>query len=210
MARMLAEFNGSVPISQACTPPSSWYLGDDFARVEFGALSRTWQFGCRLDQVATPGSYVATFIGAEPVLIVRGEDGTLRAFHNACRHKAAPVASGEGKCKQFVCPYHAWTYNLQGRLTKAVKLKGIENFSAPKVSLPPVAVQQFGPLVFVNLTPAGVSSPVPDVESSLKEVQQRLEDNGGWEAGAVPWRSLSHLRRRVYEIKCNWKVRIRA
>jgi hypothetical protein len=82
---------------------------------------------------------------------------------------------------------------------------GIQDFSAGKVSLPSVAVAQFGPMVFVNLdAAAAAATPLP---KAVQEVQQRLEDNGGWEGGAVPWTALRHLRRRVYEMQCNWKVR---
>jgi choline monooxygenase len=205
VADLLSRFDDSLPLERASTPPSAWYLSEDFARAEFGGvIGRTWQFGCRADQVKEPGSYVATAVGMEPVVVVRGDDGVLRAFHNACRHKAAPVASGEGTCTQFVCPYHAWTYNLQGRLTRAMNMKGIQGFAAGKVGLPPVAVAELGPLVFVNLD-AGAAAAAP-LATVAAEVVQRLEDGGGWEGGAVPWRALQHLRRRVYEMNCNWKV----
>jgi choline monooxygenase len=94
---------------------------------------------------------VASYVGAgEPVLVVRGEDGELRAFSNVCRHHAARVAEGCGTASQFVCPYHAWTYNLKGGLVKFSKMRGIKDFDASKVHLPRLEVEQWGPLVFVR------------------------------------------------------------
>ena len=89
-------------------------------RAEMSSIfSKSWQFACRSDQVEKPGQYVATYTAnGEPVLITRSADGILRAFSNVCRHHAARVADGCGVASEFVCPYHSWTYNDQGRLTK--------------------------------------------------------------------------------------------
>lgn len=128
---------------------------------------------------------------------------------NVCRHHAARICEGFGNAKALVCPYHQWTYNLEGRLTKATRLKGIEGFSAAKVHLPSYQVSTWGPLVFVNLSPANPDSTDPlqrPLNQQLAEAQAMLEENGGWEGGEVPWRSLGHVKRRVYEIGCNWKV----
>lgn len=134
---------------------------------------------------------------------------SLTLFSNVCRHHAARICEGEGHATQLVCPYHSWTYNLDGRLVKATRLKGIEGFSAAKVHLPSFQVTTWGPLVFVNL--AAPSNDSEDIlqrplASQLHEGERMLEENGGWEGGEFPWRSLGHVKRRVYEIGCNWKV----
>ena len=159
----LDSFDPSLPIESARMPPSSWYLSDAFMRAEMGGIfSRTWQVACRADQVARSGQYVATYTAnGEPVLITRGSDGILRAFANVCRHHAARVAEGCGVAKEFVCPYHAWTYNQEGRLTKATRIKGMKDFSAGKVGLTPLGVEQWGPLVFVNHHPDESIPPPP-------------------------------------------------
>jgi choline monooxygenase len=127
-----------------------------------------------------------------------------------CRHHAARICEGEGNATSFVCPYHQWTYNLDGRLIKATRLKGIEGFSAAKVHLPSYRVDTWGPLVFVNLTNSSatdISDPLQrPLADQVKESEKILEENGGWEEGEVPWRSLGHVKRRIYEIGCNWKV----
>ncbi len=97
-----------------------------------------------------------------------------------------------------------------GRLTRAQKVKGIENFSAGKIRLPELAIETWGPLVFVNVQPrAADGSPLPTdlaVQQQMADAASVLEANGGWEGGEVPWRSLKHLRRRIYTLESNWKV----
>ena len=82
-------------------------------------VRRTWQYAGPAELVAEPGSYLATRVGHAPVVIVRDEDGELRGFVNVCRHRAHLVATGHGKRKALQCPYHAWTYGLDGCLRKA-------------------------------------------------------------------------------------------
>jgi choline monooxygenase len=219
--KSLKSFDGTLPIEQASMPPSSWYLTEAFMRAEMsGIFSKTWQFACRSDQVKSPGQYVATYTAnADPILVSRGDDGVLRAFANVCRHHAARVAEGTGYAKEFVCPYHSWTYNQEGRLTKATKLKGIQDFSASKIRLTSLRVEQWGPLVFVNQSPEPEPSlPVPlwqrPISSQLKEVVESMDamdftDPSGkkaltWSEG--DWTNFHFLQRRVYEISCNWKV----
>jgi choline monooxygenase len=207
--REVKSFDPSIPVSASATPPASWYLSDSFGAAEMvSVFQRTWQLACRADQVTFPGSYVATFVGAEPIVVVRGQDMTLRAFSNVCRHHAARICEGEGVKKELVCPYHSWTYNLEGRLTKATQIKGIDDFRASKVSLPSVRCDSWGPFVFVNLAPEDGTMPFQrPLAEQMAVVQHDFEVNcGGWEEGATGWRKMHHLRRRVYEIGSNWKV----
>lgn len=219
--KSLESFDRTGPIERASMPPSSWYLTDSFMRAEMaGIFSKTWQFACRADQVQNPGQYIATYTAnADPVLISRGNDGILRAFSNVCRHHAARVAEGSGYATEFVCPYHSWTYNQDGRLTKATRLKGIQDFTASKVRLTSLRVEQWGPLIFVNHSPesSSMESMFPwqkSINSQLHEVVDALDamdavDSEGkstskWSEG--DWKNLHFLQRRIYEIKCNWKV----
>ena len=209
VARAVDAFGGEQSVAAAKMPPSAWYVDERFLRAELaGVFGRTWQYVCRADQVAEPRQYVATWAGnGEPVVVVRSPDGVLRAFANVCRHHAARVASGEGVADAFVCPYHAWTYNLHGRLTKATRMKGIEQFSAAKIALPPLAVEQFGPFVFVRCEPptrtdAAWQKSVAELMAPLARDVDALVP--GWSSGA--WRAHKFLKRRIYTIDCNWKV----
>lgn len=211
----LQAFDGTAPIELASQPPSSWYISDSFARAELGAcFPNTWQFACRSAQVSAPGDYVSTFTGSgEPVLIVRDEAGTLRAFSNVCAHHAARVADGCGSgADKFVCPYHAWTYNLQGRLVKATRLKGIQDFRAGKVSLPVLDVEAWGPFVFVRKSSSAdvdVTHPwrttvASQLEPLVAELDRVSDPLPRWSSGG--WKHFHFLKRRVYDIPCNWKV----
>ena len=191
--RQVGRFDDSLPIASASMPPSSWYIDESFVGAEMEAVfGSTWQLACRADQVQSAGDFVATFIGSEPVVVVRGEDNVLRAFSNVCRHHAARVAEGEGKCSELKCPYHAWTYNLQGRLVRFSKMRGTKMFDAQNIRLPPLRVEEWGPLVFVTSSEA--PGTVADILNPMDEVMKPLPA------------SLKFVRRRVYHINANWKV----
>jgi choline monooxygenase len=190
----LNRFDPSLPIEKAWTPPASWYLQPEFlARERDRVFNRSWQAVGRLDQVQRPGDYFTGCLLGEPYLVVRDARGTLRAFHNVCRHHAAQVCQGEGKLEELVCSYHGWTYALDGKLLKAPRLGKSEIFSRDAFSLHPVAVETWGPWVFVHL-----GKPAPPLHSELGDLQARLE--------ATRSSELKFAARRTYEMNCNWKV----
>src|SRR5262249_49851779 len=111
----------------------------------------TWQMAVRADQVATPGAYATADIAGEPVLVVRDEQGTLRAFHNVCRHRAAQVMNEpQGQCTRLRCRYPGWTYDLTGRLRGVPEFDGVVDFRREDNGLAPLTVDVWGPLVFVH------------------------------------------------------------
>src|SRR5256885_15023342 len=149
-----SEYKFDSRLAFAATLPSNWYTDPEILEREKEKIfSRTWQLVGRADQVAAAGEYFTAKIGDEPIIVVRGNDGTLRSFSNVCRHRAGPVASGEGKRKLFQCGYHGWTYSLDGRLTAMPEFEGVECFSKEANCLPQFKVAIWGPLVFVNLDP---------------------------------------------------------
>src|SRR5690606_13217413 len=94
------------------------------------------------------GAFVAGELLSEPFVVVRGEDDTLRAFFNVCRHHATCVAHGRGRVEQLVCPYHGWTYHLDGSLKKAPRMAGISRVDRDALGLVPLESQLFEPFVF--------------------------------------------------------------
>ena len=115
------------------------------AAARAGARLRAlWQYAARADQVAEPGAYVATRAGQLPVVVVRGRDGELRAFVNVCRHRGSIVCEGEGRRETLQCPYHAWTYDLDGSLRAAPRADREPGFSTDGLGLVPVAVDSVG------------------------------------------------------------------
>src|SRR5215469_5472980 len=109
---VLDSYNAAAPLPEAFTIPGSWYTDERIAEVEREyVFGRTWQVVGRLDLVTTPGQYFTAEVAGEPILVVRGADGALRAFYNVCRHHATAVAwNAEGTVTNFRCPYHGWTY----------------------------------------------------------------------------------------------------
>jgi choline monooxygenase len=190
----LARFDPSVPIERAYTPPASWYVMPEFLAHERERIfRRTWQAVGRADQVSKPGDFFAGCLLDDPYVVVRDQEGTLRAFHNVCRHHAAQVCEGEGKLGEFACPYHGWTYRLDGKLVKAPRLGQSEVFDRDAFGLKPIAVETWGPLVFIYL-----GDDPPPLAPQLSELKRRLDAMG---TGA-----LAFAARRTYDMRCNWKV----
>jgi choline monooxygenase len=150
----LDSFDPELPLARARTIPNTWYTSPDVSRLERDAVfARSWQMVGRADQVQEPGSFLTANIAGEPILVVRGEDGVLRAMFNVCRHRAAPILNEEcGHITKLRCRYHGWTYDLAGRLKGTPEFDGVEEFCKEEQGLPPVAVGQWGPFIFVHLT----------------------------------------------------------
>ena len=190
----LQRFDATLPIERAWTPPASWYRSPEFLAWERQRVfRRSWQAVGRVDQVARPGDYFAGCLVDDPYVVLRDQQGALRAFHNVCRHHAAQICAGEGSVQELVCPYHGWTYRLDGGLTRAPRLGRNENFDRERFSLKAIAVETWGPLVFIHLD----ENP-PPLAAQLADLAPRLD--------AMGTRDLTFVARRSYEIQCNWKV----
>ncbi len=185
-------YDASLPIEVAKTPPAAWYRSQDQDRLERRqVLANNWQAVAHLDQLQVPGDYVSGCAGGEPWVVVRDEAGALRAFANVCRHNGTQVAEGEGRLDALVCPYHGWTYNLRGQLTKAPRLAGIESFDRGDYNLSQIGLQVFGPLVLINGSGGAQAL-------GLDGLTRELDATG--------WQDLVRVERRSYELFCNWKV----
>lgn len=191
----LSAFDGDRPLSRARTIPSSWYFDPEIYALErrrvFGG---SWLLACRSDQVAAPGSFATIDIAGEPILVVRDEEGVLRAFHNVCRHRAAQVINApEGKATKLRCRYHGWTYDLAGRLRGVPEFDGVEEFCREEQGLPQLAVAENRPFVFVHQgTP---SMPFADFLAPFVERTRHLGLD-----------RLHFAARKEYDLGCNWKV----
>ncbi|HSN69271.1 MAG TPA: SRPBCC family protein [Thermoanaerobaculia bacterium] len=181
-------------LTHASTLPSRFYtdpavLRDELRRI-FGG---TWQLAGRAEQVREPGSFFTLQIGEEPVLVTRAADGVLRAMSNVCRHRAGPVAAGEGRRPVLQCGYHGWTYGLDGRLKTTPEFEGAAGFDAAACVLPQFAAGVWNDLVFVNLR---------------RDCEPLTEFLGGLPADmpAGDFSAYRLARRKVWELGCNWKV----
>jgi len=194
LAQELGRFDSAAPIAAAWTPPASWYVEPEFLELETGAvLHNSWQPVGRLDQVPRPGDFFSGVFLGQPYVVLRDKKGGLRAFHNVCAHHAAQVACGQGHAEELVCPYHGWTYALDGRLRSAPRLGRVEGFRVEEFGLRPIPLGVWGPFVFLFFG----NDPRP-LEEDLRPLGQRVQ----------PERlaGLHFVARREYTLRCNWKV----
>jgi choline monooxygenase len=180
------------PLERARTMPGRWYSDPAHHERELDAIfGRAWVgVGCT-DDVADPGSYLASTAGRLPVLVVRDDAGALRAFLNVCRHRGAPLAGGCGHARALSCPYHAWLYRLDGSLVRAGGVGQPEGFDAANFGLREIQVASFARSIMVNVDP---SAPPFDC--------------GPLGRGLDPYRldELELAERARYECGFNWKV----
>lgn len=165
------------------------------ARIFEGA----WHFIAHVSELESPGAYVSADILGEPVFVMRGRDGAVSGFYNVCQHRAHRLLSGKGRTKaRIVCPYHAWSYELDGSLAIARLAESMPEFDPADYSLVPLQVETILGFVFVNLSPR----PAPlaetmgdmfeDIRSTLPWIGEvRVRDGDfGWDG----------------ELAANWKV----
>ena len=180
----------------------SWSIHSDCYRdLEYLRLERqqifhnSWQFLCHEEKLRAPGSYVAADVQGQSIVACRDSDGELRAFYNVCKHRGHELLKGEGATKVIVCPYHAWTYNLDGSLLRARRTEHIANFDKTKICLSRVQVEIFCSLVFVNLN-ASAESLLAQSGELRNEIMNYAPDLG----------DLTFAHRLTYRIKANWKA----
>ncbi len=189
------------------TLPSSWYSSPQvFALEKERIFCREWICVAREEELAAPGAHRVLDILGESILVVRNREGQLRAFYNVCRHRgsrlcrdpqagAAPAALGGGIAGgRITCPYHQWTYDLDGRLIAAPHLAGEPGFDKSLFSLYPVGVDTWGGFIFLNLSPAKA---VP-LHAQLAAIPARL--------ARYPLSELRIGRTIRYQVGANWKV----
>ena len=135
--------------------PMAWFREPEVYQRELRTVFRRgWQYAGTADRVSQPGSYFTSWIAQTPVVVTRDSAGVLRAFANVCPHRGHAVADGEGCRGTLQCPYHGWTFGLNGALRGAPRTDEDPTFDRSDVSLCEFAVDTWGPLVFVCADPA--------------------------------------------------------
>jgi len=183
-------------LARAHSLPAAFYVEPGMAALDRQAVfAPSWQLAAHVSQLARPGDYLATDIAGLPIVLLRAEEGELRAFHNICRHRAGPLARGQGcGLKRLRCLYHGWTYGLDGVLRSAPEMSGCDGFVSDAVRLPTLAVQVWQGLVFVSED----ASRAPPFEQWVAGIDARLAGRD--------LASYRFHRREVYDIACNWKL----
>ncbi|KAL7168508.1 hypothetical protein ACSBR2_038860 [Camellia fascicularis] len=201
--RLVHQFDPKIPLQEALTPPSSWYTQPSFLSLEFDRVFfQGWQaVGCT-EQIKESGNFFTGRLGNVEYVVCRDDNGNVHAFHNVCRHHASLLASGSGLLSCFVCPYHGWSYGLDGALLKATRITGIRNFNVNEFGLIPLKVAIWGPFVLLNLEdiPPQQAADVNNIGKEWLGSSSEILSTNGVDS------SLSYICRREYTIECNWKV----
>ena len=168
-----------------------------FRQEQTGLLSSTWQFAGHSSLVTKAGDYFTFTIAGENLFCVRNREGELQGFYNVCQHRAHELLSGEGNAREVVCPYHAWTYTLNGQLRTGPNINSVPGFDRKKICLTPVRIEVFHGFVFANLdaNAAPMDEWFPGVREQLKAF--------------VP--DIDHLQPLEWidaQEACNWKVSV--
>ena len=146
--------NTSVPFEQARAMPTSVYTSEDFVEAELKhVFSKDWYCVGRADALSKTGDYVTAELAGQPIAVLRDADHQLRAMSNVCLHRMSTLLQGRGNAKTIVCPYHAWTYNLDGKLRGAPAMTQNDAFCKDHYRLPQVRCEEWLGWVFVCLDP---------------------------------------------------------
>ena len=149
----LAE-NVATPFENAQAMPVSAYTSADFLALEQTEIfSKSWLCAGRADSLKKPGDYMTIEIAGEPIIVLRDREGDLRALSNVCRHRMSVLLEGRGNVRTITCPYHAWTYSLDGSLRGAPAMEKNGSFCKKDVSLPAIRCEEWLGWIMVTLDP---------------------------------------------------------
>jgi nitrite reductase/ring-hydroxylating ferredoxin subunit len=194
------QYPGGFPVLPPV--PAARYSDADFAALEDATVfSRTWLMVAHADELPAPGSYRRLEQLSKPVVLVRGQDGVVRAFYNTCKHRGAALvtdAAGETG-RRLTCPYHNWVYSLEGELVGYPEPNNFSDLDRDCLALTSIRCEMWGPLVFINLDPEAA----PLLEF-LGQVAVDLSELGGLEG------RLRLVDHRARPVPVNWKVPVDA
>ncbi len=175
---------------------SEVYVKEKWHGVDQKAIiKRTWQWVCHIENLRHAGSFVTADIAGQPICIIRGKDKTLRAFFNVCKHRAMKLLHDHvGQTSRIMCPYHGWTYGLEGNLITAPATEHLIDFDTETICLDRIQVEVFCGFVFVNLDP---NAP------ALADLSEALADEIDFWVPDIE--QLTFAKRLNYEIRANWK-----
>jgi phenylpropionate dioxygenase-like ring-hydroxylating dioxygenase large terminal subunit len=180
--------------------PAAHYTSPEFAKLEAERLwPRVWQMVCRQEHLPTVGSYVTYDIVDQSFIVTRTDEHTIRAFYNSCLHRGRRLLSGSGAASRIRCPYHAWTYGMDGSLQSMLCPEDYSCGNSPgaEMHLKEVRAATWGGFVFINPDPAA-----EPLEEFLNPVPQII--------GCFDWESMRYAWYFTIKLKCNWKTAIEA
>jgi phenylpropionate dioxygenase-like ring-hydroxylating dioxygenase large terminal subunit len=176
--------------------PAHYYSDEGvFAREKDRIFYKSWQFAGYLSDLVEHGDYIATHILDQGIFVVRGREGRLRGFYNVCSHRGHELVAGKGRKRVITCPYHAWSFDTEGRLKAAGNADNVAGFDADAFCLSEVRVEALAHMVFVNL-----DARAPSLNDQAQGLVKEFRD-------AVPhFDDLKLARRDPFEVRSNWKL----
>ena len=185
----------SIPFERARSMPKSVYTDTDFLHSELsGIFSKDWFCVGRTSSIANRGDYITHELAGEPIIVIRDGDGHIRAMSNVCRHRMSILLEGSGSIGgAIVCPYHAWSYNIDGSLRGAPAMEANEGFCKDNYQLPEIRCELWSGWIMVTLNPDAVA-----VSEQLAEVDEMVGDFG--------MESYVETFRETHTWNTNWKI----
>lgn len=165
---------------EAYTIPARFYTHQTVFEYEKERVFTTsWICVAHRSEVAEPNDYITREIIGESILIVRGRDNVLRSFYNVCPHRGHQLLQGNGKAKNVItCPYHAWTFKLDGELAHARNCENVYNFNKDNAHLTPLRVEEYAGFIYINMgqQAGSVEDQLPGLETKMREACSHIDD----------------------------------
>lgn len=176
------------------TLPSNWYTDEIFFHLEKEIIfGKEWQYAGHTSQLNKPGDFFLCEAAGNPIIVIKGDDGTIRGFYNVCRHRGGPLAFEDGNCRMLQCKYHGWTYKLDGSLRGVPRFDRVELFDKKDYGLVPVKIDFWEGLIFIRL-----SKDYKPLSLLFKGIAERIFPN--------KLADKKYFSRVKYQINCNWKT----
>jgi phenylpropionate dioxygenase-like ring-hydroxylating dioxygenase large terminal subunit len=183
--------------TQSFTPEAAFYFDPVLYDTEIKHIfGRNWLYFCHHSQIPETGDYVTGQVAGQSIYVIRGKAGAIHGFFNVCQHRAHQLLTGSGNVKHAIrCPYHSWTYELDGALRGAPKCEAVKGFNRGAIHLTPIGIDVIGGFVFVNLNRDAPPLHVADPHFGAKLQAMCPESE-----------SLHLVKRQDFDIMANWKV----
>jgi len=178
------------------TIPARYYLDDAVMEQEKEAVFyRNWWYAGHQSQLRESGCYLTVQVCDQNIIVIRDRNGELNAYFNVCQHRGHELLAGSGKVRTITCPYHAWSYGLDGELKAARNTEKMVDFDKCQFALKPVQVEVFCGLVFVNLDldAAPLGQQAADLETEIREFCPRVDE-------------VVFAQRDYFDVASNWKI----
>ena len=191
--RTKSRFHPNAELSYTL-PGHYYYDREIYEREKEEIWFKTWQFVGLERDIMEPGAFLTEDVIDQKIFVVRGKDKRLRAFYNACMHRGHTLLEGTGNVRMITCPFHAWTYDFEGKLKAAGNSENVAGFDVEDFCLSEVQVEAFAHMVFVNL-----DTDAPSLASLAGDLERDLDET-------VPnFADMKLGRRDLRDLDCNWK-----